>query len=154
MSQRFLCLGRKKMVVITDGGINGVVVRRVPLYINYSCMKVRFDFFCYISHNLVAKSWILTTRDWPIDPNALSTLMCFQKYSLSLSSKTHRSIRVHTTDLMRFRLSWQKRKKTIASRVVTWVELSAHATNTRAAILLGIVFILMRFRPPTLIRHV
>ena len=154
MSQRFLCLGRKKMVVITDGGINGVVVRRVPLYINYSCMKVRFDFFCYISHNLVAKSWILTTRDWPIDPNALSTLMCFQKYSLSLSSKTHRSIGVHTTDLMRFRLSWQKRKKTTASRVVTWVELSAHATNTRDAILLGIVFILMRFRPPTLIRHV
>ena len=56
---------------------------------------------------------------WPIDPNALSTLMCFQKYSLSLSSKTHRSIRVHTTDLMRFRLSRQKRKKTIALLVVT-----------------------------------
>ena len=33
---------------------------------------------------------------------ALSTLMRFQKYAFSLSSKTHRSICVHTTFVMRF----------------------------------------------------
>ena len=36
--------------------------------------------------------------------------MLFQKYAFSLSSKKHRSIRVHTTVLMRFRI---KRSKTI-----------------------------------------
>ena len=35
----------------------------------------------------------------------LSTLMRFQKYAFSLSSKTHRSIHVHITFLMRFWLS-------------------------------------------------
>ena len=35
------------------------------------------------------------------DLGPVSTLMHFQKYALSLSSKTHRSIRVHTTVLMR-----------------------------------------------------
>ena len=38
---------------------------------------------------------------------------------------------------MRFRLSRQKRKKTIALRVVTQVELSAHATDTRACDIFG-----------------
>ena len=50
---------------------------------------------------------------------ALSTLMLFQKYAFSLSSKKHRSIRVHTTVLMCFRLSTLKRSKTIELHVVT-----------------------------------
>ena len=37
--------------------------------------------------------------------NTRSTLMRFQKYAFSLSWKTHRSFRVHTTVLKRFRLS-------------------------------------------------
>ena len=41
-----------------------------------------------------------------VHTKALSTLMRFQKYAFSLSSKTHRSIRVHTTFVMRF---WQSR---------------------------------------------
>ena len=40
-----------------------------------------------------------------VHTKALSTQMRFQKYAFSLSSKTHRSIRVHTTFLMRFWLS-------------------------------------------------
>ena len=44
---------------------------------------------------------------------ALSALMLFQKYAFSLSPKKHRSIRVHTTVLMRFRLTTLKRSKTI-----------------------------------------
>ena len=52
---------------------------------------------------------------------ALSTLMLFQKYAFSLSSKKHRSIRVLTTVLMRFRLSTLKRSKTIELHVVRYV---------------------------------
>ena len=36
------------------------------------------------------------------DLGSVSTLMRFQKYALSLSSKTQQLIRVHTTVLMRF----------------------------------------------------
>ena len=39
--------------------------------------------------------------------------------AFSLSSKTHRPIRVHTTVLMTFRLSTLKRWKTIELQVVT-----------------------------------
>ena len=56
----------------------------------------------------------------PVHTNALS------KYALSLSPKTHRLIRVHTTFLIRFRLSILK------LHVVTYVELYAHASSTRA----------------------
>ena len=56
----------------------------------------------------------------PVHTNALS------KYAFSLSSKTHRLIRVHTTFLIRFRLSILK------LHVVTYVELYAHASSTRA----------------------
>ena len=50
---------------------------------------------------------------------ALSAPTLFQKYAFSLSSKKHRSIRVHTTVLMRYRLSTLKRSKTIELHVVT-----------------------------------
>ena len=72
--------------------------------------------------------------------------MLFQKYEFSLLSKTHRSIRVHTTVLMRFRITCSKT-----------VELHVHATkgstDTRTCDILVIVFILMRFRQSTLIRY-
>ena len=55
--------------------------------------------------------------------------MRFQKYAISLSLQAHRSIRVHTTVLMRFRMSTCV--KTIELQVVTEVELYAHTTNTR-----------------------
>ena len=57
--------------------------------------------------------------------------MRFRKYAFSLSSKMHRSIRVHTTVLMRFRLSALYRSETVELRVVTHDELYAHATKTR-----------------------
>ena len=63
--------------------------------------------------------------------------MRFQKYAFSLLWKTHRSIRVHTTVLMRFRLSTLKRSKTIKLYVVKKVELYAHATNTRTCDIFG-----------------
>ena len=47
----------------------------------------------------------------------------------ALSSKTHWLIRVHTTVLMRFGLSTLRRSKTIELRVLTSVELYAHATK-------------------------
>ena len=90
---------------------------------------------------------------------ALSTLMRFQKYALSLSSKTHRSIRVYTTVLMCFWLSTQKRSKTIEWHVGTSVELCAHSTKHAPAIFYNqrgtydvIDFILMPFRRSTPIR--
>ena len=52
---------------------------------------------------------------------ALSAPMLFQKYAFSLSSKKHRSIRVHITVLMCFRLSTLKRSKTIELHVVKYV---------------------------------
>ena len=82
-----------------------------------------------------------------------STLMRFQKYAFSLSSETHRSIRVHTTFLMRFRLSTLKRSKTIELHVVTSFDLYAHATHA-LAIFSVIVFIQMHFRPSTFLRYV
>ena len=63
---------------------------------------------------------------------ALSTLMRFQTCTFSLSSKTHRSIRVLTTVFLSFRLSSLKRLKTIELHVMTQVELYAHATKTYA----------------------
>ena len=64
---------------------------------------------------------------------ALPALTRFQEYAFSLSSKTpYRSIRVHTTVLMRFRLSTLKALENDISLIV---------------------LILMRFRPSTL-RHV
>ena len=68
---------------------------------------------------------------------ALSTLMFFQKYAFSLSPKKHRSIRVHTTVLMRYRLSTLKRLKTIELHVVKYVLLYAHAADTRACDIFG-----------------
>ena len=63
---------------------------------------------------------------------ALSTLLLFQKCTLSLSSKTPWSTDVHTTVLMRFRLSTLKCSKAIELHDVTnSVKLWAHATNTR-----------------------
>ena len=53
----------------------------------------------------------------PLNFQALSTPMRFQKYAISLSSQTHRFIRVHTTVLMRFQMS--TRMKTIELHVVT-----------------------------------
>ena len=53
--------------------------------------------------------------------------------AFSLSSETHRSIRVHTAVLMRFRLSTLKLSKTVELHVVTHLELCAHATITRAS---------------------
>ena len=44
--------------------------------------------------------------------------MRFQKYASSWSLKTHRSIHVHTTVLLRFRLSTSKRAKTIGLQAV------------------------------------
>ena len=68
---------------------------------------------------------------------AMSTLLRFQNYN-----KTHRSILVHTTNLMRFGLSTLKRSKTIEFHVVTHM-LQKHAPTIFSVI----VFILMRFRP-------
>ena len=68
---------------------------------------------------------------------ALSTLMFFQKYAFSLPPKQHRSIRVHTTVLMRYRLSTLKRLKTIELHVVKYVLLYAHAADTRACDIFG-----------------
>ena len=59
------------------------------------------------------------------------------------SSKTHRSIRVHTIVLMRFRLSTLKHYKTIELHVNSMSRLQTHVR----AIFSVIVFILMRFRP-------
>ena len=44
---------------------------------------------------------------------SIGTLMRFQNFAVSLLSKTHRSLPVHTTVLMRFRLFTLKRSKTI-----------------------------------------
>ena len=63
--------------------------------------------------------------------------MRFQNYAFSFSSKTHRSICVHTTVLMRFRLPTLNRSKTIASHVLTSVELYVHDTNTRPRNIFG-----------------
>ena len=57
--------------------------------------------------------------------------------AFTLSSKKLRAIRVHTTVLMRFRLSTLKRLKTIELHFVTYVELYTHATNTRACDIFG-----------------
>ena len=62
----------------------------------------------------------------------LSILMRFQKDPFSFSSKARRSICVHTTVLMRFRLSTLQSSKTIDLHVVTQVEHYVHVTNTRA----------------------
>ena len=64
--------------------------------------------------------------------------MRFQKYAFPLSLKTHRSIHVHYTVLMRFRLFTLKLSKTIKLYVVTFVELYAHATNTRGCDCFGL----------------
>ena len=52
------------------------------------------------------------------DLGAVSTLTLFQKYAFSVSSSAHRSIRVHTTVLMHFRLPTLKRLKAIELQVV------------------------------------
>ena len=49
----------------------------------------------------------------------------------------HRSIRVHTTVLVRFRLSALKPSKTEDLHVVKYVELHVHAANTRAYDIFG-----------------
>ena len=51
-----------------------------------------------------------------------------------LPSKTHRSIRLHTTVSMRFRLSTLKRLKIIELHFVTLDELFVHATNRGAGL--------------------
>ena len=58
--------------------------------------------------------------------------------------------------LMRFRQSTLKRSKMIKLQAVTYVELYAHATNTRACDICShrFHFVLLRFRPSTLIRFV
>ena len=56
------------------------------------CRRGKKILFTVVSQSVIA----LITR---------STLMRFQKYAFSLSWKTHRSFRVHTTVLKRFRLS-------------------------------------------------
>ena len=95
-----------------------------------------------------------TKRDYSL----LSTLIRFQKYAFSFSSKLHRSIRVHTTVLVRFRLSALKRSKTKDLHVVTYVELYVHASNRSAYDIFGHRFhfeafsnVFERFRPSTLI---
>ena len=77
----------------------------------------------------------------------------FQKYAFSLSKETHRWIRVHSTVLMRFRLSTLKRSKTMELHVVTWIELYAHASNMCLYIWRH-RFSLRRFWPSTLIQYV
>ena len=52
--------------------------------------------------------------------------------AFSLLSKTRRSIRVHTTVLMRFRLPTLKLSKTIELLVETGVELYVYSANTDA----------------------
>ena len=69
--------------------------------------------------------------------------MRFQNYAFLFSSKTHRSIRVHTIVLMRFRLSTLEHYKTIELHVNSMSRLQTHVR----AIFSVIVFILMRFRP-------
>ena len=49
----------------------------------------------------------------------------------------HRSIRVHTTVLVRFRMYALKRSKTKDLHVVTYVELYVHAANTRTYDIFG-----------------
>ena len=71
---------------------------------------------------------------------ALFTLMRFQKYAFSLSSKTHRSIRVHRTVLMCFRLSTLKNQKYENDRIARCdvpVEFYVYATDTRACYIFG-----------------
>ena len=80
--------------------------------------------------------------------------MHFQKYAFSLSSKTHRSIHVHTTALLRFRLSTLKRPKTIGlHRGDVSLTLYAHALNTRACDIVGHYSHFDAF-PPPLMRYV
>ena len=70
--------------------------------------------------------------------------MRFQKFAFSLSSTTHRSIRVHTTVLLRFRLSTLKRSTTNCTlgRKLNHMRMrQAHAP----AIFSVIVFIFVRF---------
>ena len=75
---------------------------------------------------------------------ALSTLMCSQKYAFSLSSKTHRStIRVYTTVLMLTAHTKTFQNDRIARRDVIWTSIQTQ----KALIFSSIVFILMRFRP-------
>ena len=65
----------------------------------------------------------------------------------ALSTLIHRSIRVHITGVsMRFRLSTQKRSKTV-KLLVTYV----HATNTSTCDISVIIVILMRFLPSSTI---
>ena len=63
------------------------------------------------------------------DLGPVSTLTLFQKYAFSVSSRAHRSIRVHTTVLTRFRLPTLKRLKTIELHVVMYVQVFAHVTD-------------------------
>ena len=72
--------------------------------------------------------------------------MRFQKDPFSFSSKAHRSICVHTTVLMRFRLSTLQRSKTIDLHVVTQVEHYVHVTNTRACDILQPTWYIWRHR--------
>ena len=68
--------------------------------------------------------------------------MRFQRYAFSLSSKTHRWIRVHTTVLMRYRLSslmrFQKYAFSMSSKTHQWIRV--HTT------------VLMRYRLSSLMR--
>ena len=79
--------------------------------------------------------------------------MRFQKYTFSLSSKTQLLIRVHTTVLMRFRLFALKRSKTIEMHVVTKLNSMRMLRTHAPTIFLVIVFIVVPFRPFTLIRY-
>ena len=101
-------------------------------------MFIQTPFMCYFSP--VERWWI--TIEWmqePLNFQALSTPMRFQKYAFSLSSQTHRFIRVHTTVLMRFRMS--TRIKTIELHVdISWT-LCARNKHTRLR------YFLTRFRP-------
>ena len=80
--------------------------------------------------------------------------MRFQEYAFSLSSKTHRSIRVRTTVLMRFRQPTLERSKTTELRVDLWRKLNSMCMlQTHAPAIFSVIFfILMRFRQPTLER--
>ena len=100
-----------------------------------------------ILHIHVVVNWQLrgivhTKRDYSL----LSTLIRFQKYAFSFSSKMHRSIRLHTTVLVRFR---------IARCDVCWT-LYARCKHTllwyfRSSFSFWSVF--ERFRPSTLIGY-
>ena len=77
-----------------------------------------FQVFCMTDSDC-NKALVTVSLPYCLGFGPVDTQMRFQKYAFSLSSKTNRSSRVHTTALMLFHLSTIKLSKTIQLHVVT-----------------------------------